>query len=259
MLDLATILIIITSSQVLFLLFSLSTIESKNNRARIFLVLVLLFVLWYQLEFLAIRSAWDVSFNLLFGMRYGSWLALGPLLYFYTLASLSSDFRFQRKDGLHFLPFVVLTLLIPLGVEGLVTNRAVHYGMLTVFDSWNREPITTFQYVYGVIALGQFFVVFGYSLWSLHVISRTEQALKDEYSNLQIASLRWQKVVHRATSIAVLLVAGYVVYQFYTTEYRRPTDYLFVVPLSVAVYLLSFQTLRYPQLFFIDRLGGSHT
>ncbi len=257
--DLASTLLVITIAQVIFLVVSFAAIESRNRPARLILVLILLLLVWYQLEFHSIRNPWEVGLNIFYGTRYGSWLALGPLLYLYTRSSILADFQFTKRDALNFLPFILFWLVIPLFHEELVTNRAVHYGMLTVFDSWNSDPITPFQYVYGAIALGQFFYVAGYSWMSLRLISQTQEGLKEEYTHIDIATLQWQRVFHWVAIGAVLIVGAYVIYQFQTKAYRRPTDYLFVIPISVSIYLLTYQALRYPQLFFKSQLPKSES
>jgi len=248
--DLASILLILTCLQIAFLLITLGSIPSSNRPARSMLVAALVAILWYQIEFLAILGPIDAHFNLLFGTRYGSWLVLGPLLYLYTSASVTEQFRLQWQHLLHFIPFILFSLAIPLFREGLITNRATDCGILTVFDSWNQEEITGFHYLYGAITLGQFAHVAWYSVRSLRLIGQAEQSLQERYSNLEINALRWQRVFHWGAMVIVLLIGTYVLYQFQARTYRRHTDYLFVIPLSVAVYLLTYQALRYPKLFF---------
>ncbi len=249
-LDIASILGIFTIGQAIFIAVSFGTLKTKSKEVAILLVAIVFALAWYQAEFLAIRNKWEISTGLFFGTRYGSWILLGPLLYFYSKASCPIFWEFKFRDALHFLPFVVFTLFLPLFITELHTWRSVDYGLLTVFDDMNQVPITFWQYIYGAVAFGQFLHLMVYA-WLAHKnLSKCQQELQKEYANLLQQGYRWQRLFFLFTIVIVLAIGAFIGFQFVTGIYRRHADYLYVVPLSLAIYFLMYQAMKFPQLFF---------
>ncbi|MDW3192457.1 MAG: helix-turn-helix domain-containing protein [Cytophagales bacterium] len=249
-LDVASILGLFTIGQALFLAFSFSTIKAQNKLAAFLLIAIVFALAWYQTEFLAIRNRWEIPSGLFFGTRYGSWLLLGPLLYCYSKASCPLSWNFNRKAFLHFVPFLVFVVILPFLTHDLHTWRSVDYGLLTVFDHMNREPITFWQYVYGTVAFGQFIHLIIYALLAYRNLHQCQIELQKEYSNLLQKGYLWQRMFFLFTIIIVSAVGTFIGFQFITGIYRRHADYFYVVPLSLAIYCLMYQAIKFPQLFF---------
>ena len=149
--------------------------------------MVLSFV-WYQSEFLLIRNKAEFDFYLLFGTRFGSWLLIGPVLWFYLRSYFDQNFKVGARLALHFLPFILLTILIPSVYPNVLTWRSVDYGMLTVFDGWDEKPITVVQYLYGAVFVVQFLHALGYIIAGLVFIQSLEGKLKNQYSKMIFSS-----------------------------------------------------------------------
>lgn len=249
-LDIASILGLFTVGQALFTAFSFGTLKAKNRAAAFLLIIIVFGLAWYQAEFLAIRNRWTIPISVFYGTRYGAWLLLGPLLYFYSKASCPIEWKFDRRDFIHFLPFLLFTLLLPTLVGDLHTWRSVDYGLLTVFDNMNREPITFWQYVYGAVAFGQFLHLIIYAILAYKNLGQCQQELQKEYANLLQQGYQWQRSFFLFTIVIVLAVGAFISVQFLTGIYRRHADYFYVVPLSLAIYFLMYQAIKFPQLFF---------
>ncbi len=249
-LDIASILGLFTIGQALFLAFSFGTLKSRNSQAAFLLIAIVFALAWYQAEFLAIRNRWDIQAGLFFGTRYGSWLLLGPLLYCYSKASCPLVWRFDSRALLHFIPFLIFSLALPIVISDLHTWRSVDYGLLTVFDNWNQQPITFWQYVYGTVAFGQFVHLTTYALLAYHNLYQCQEELQKEYSNLQQRGYHGQRMFFLFTIIIVIAVGAFIGYQFLTGIYRKNADYFYVVPLSAAIYFLMYQAMKFPHLFF---------
>jgi hypothetical protein len=189
--DILSIFILISIAQGLFVVFMLLKTAPVSKNSRLFLLAIILAFAWYQLEFLFIRSKIDVGFYLVYGTRYGSWLLIGPLLWLYTVSYFSKNFTFNSRTLLHFLAFLVFTLIVPLFNLELLTWRSVDYGMLTVFDGWNKDPITLFQYIYGSIFLIQFIHAIVYVVKSYRFTKTTESTVKQQFSDFDQVSIRW--------------------------------------------------------------------
>ena len=249
-LDIVTAFILLSIVQGLFVIFMLWRTNPVSKYSRIFLASLIFCFAWYQLEFLMVRSKGDVGVYLIYGTRYGSWLLFGPLLWLYITSYLSDQFKFSWRLLLHFVPFVVFVVIIPLLNVELLTWRSVDYGMLTVFDSWNNKPITIPQYLYGSIFFVQFLHALGYLLLCNRFLKRTEMELKLQYSNFDEVALRWHKIFTRASAVVILCVSIIIIYQFLTQDYRRMADYFYVIPMSLTVYMLLYYATKYPNLIF---------
>lgn len=248
--DALSIFILISLAQGAFVIFMLLKTSPVSGLTRAFLMTIILAFTWYQLEFLLIRNRIDVGFHLAYGTRYGGWLLVGPLFWFYTQAYFTKGFQFIKRDLLHFTPFILITLIIPLFSDNLLTWRSVDYGMLTVFDNWNSEPITTWQYIYGSIFLVQFFHAMSYVILSYRFVNCTENDLKQHFSDFDVVSIQWHRTFQLIAGAVISLVTVFILYQFITQEYRRFSDYFYVVPMSATIYVLLYHAIKYPNLIF---------
>jgi len=254
-LDIVTAFILLSIGQGLFVIFMLWRTKPVSRYSRIFLAAVIFCFAWYQLEFLMVRSKGDIGIYLIYGTRYGSWLLFGPLLWLYITSHLSTEFRISLKTAIHFIPFVVFVLVIPLFNVDLLTWRSVDYGMLTVFDNWNNKPISFPQYLYGSIFFVQFLHAFAYLLACNSFLKKTEATLKLQYSNFDEVSIKWHRIFLRASSLVILCVSIIILYQFVTRDYRRMADYFYVIPMSLTVYMLLYYAMKYPNLIFKNSIS----
>lgn len=230
-------------------LFLMGAILIDNQRFLLtnLLLFALLFAfLWYQFEFLLIRETLDSQIPFLYSTRYGSWLLVGPLVLLYNRSTLIKGFQLQRRDAWHFVPFLVFTLLIPLLIGDVVTNRATHYGMLTVFDSFNNEPITGRHYLYGGVFVLQFVHTAAYIFQSYRETKQIKGVAKQQHSSLLSARIRTLEYLHLSAFVIILLCSAFVGYIFGTTMWKRNMDYLYVLPMLVLVFGLAYRAMKYP-------------
>ena len=239
-LDVWSILIIITLAQGLFLLsVILFSKKRRSKKGTIYLIATLIVLFWFLSEFLFIRQTIKIPFNIFYGTRYGSWLLLGPLTYLFTQA-ITNDKKpgFSKKDSLHFLPFIVLTLLIPLLFGNFLNHRQVHYGMLSVFD--HREKIIgPLQYLYSVVFVLQFLHLGYYLIHNLVLIKKYKYALRQSYSYVE-NHIKWLERFNLVL-LFILLSTGVFLYILLVTDiYRRPLDYIYVIPTGILFYFISY-------------------
>lgn len=160
-------------------------------------------------------------------MLYGS----GPALYFYTKCITQPDFKFRKKDYLHFLPLVLefifyRTAIYRIGANGLYL-----------------EEYPTFTYVYlsqqwlGVVS------IFIYSFISLSILFKYQGKLKDYYSKIENLSLKWLitpiaiYVTYQITWRIVSDIDRFVLDSVYREFYFLP----FFVVLSVVNFWIAFR------------------
>ena len=154
-LDLLSVVLIIAIAQGLFTLSLLILRYKLKPFHNILLFLLILVFLWFQAEFLFIRSAVPVPIKLFYGTRHGAWLLLGPLYYFYVRGMLYGKTISTRLLVLSFAPFFVFAIIIPLLCGEFLGFHQVHYGMISPFYPINRH-VTLLQGLYTAVFIIQF-------------------------------------------------------------------------------------------------------
>ncbi|MDN5202648.1 helix-turn-helix domain-containing protein [Fulvivirgaceae bacterium BMA10] len=256
-LDIWSILILISMAQGIFMIIFL-IIKKGGSKATHFLLALLGVFVWLQAEFLSIRIPYDLGVNLFYGTRYGSWLVIGPLFYFYTRSLIDSNYQFKLKNSIHFLPFIVFAILIPLFSTDFLSFRQMHYGMLSVFDKYN-EHLSFIQGIYSVIFIIQFFHLLTYLIISESIIRKHAISLKEIFSNIDKINLKWLKNLSFLMIIVLSFSVIFLFVLFFSAYYRRQWDYLYVFPMSFFTYLTSFRYTLHPELFDsqISRFNGN--
>ena len=239
-LDLLSILLIVTLFQGVFILSVLVIRYRLTPGQHVFLFLMVLALVWFQAEFLSVRIPYDIRINLFYGTRYGAWFLLGPLYYFYVQSIIAQPFRKTLVDGLHFAPFVIFVLVIPIFSPEFLSFRQVHYGMLTSFDPFN-ESVSFLQYVYSSVFIIQFVHLLVYLIITFYIIRQYEKNLKGNYSSINTTTLRWLKAVNVLLLLVLGFVSSFLILFFLTNSYNRTLDYLYVFPMVLLVYLVSYK------------------
>jgi AraC-like DNA-binding protein len=232
--DLLSILLIVTLFQGAFVL---SVLAIKHSH--LFLFLMVLVIVWFQAEFLSVRLPYGVSFNLFYGTRYGAWLILGPLYYFYV-RSITGERVDLRRLLPHFAPFVLFWLILPLFTTAMVGQQQVHYGMLSTFFPFIKG-MQWLQFLYAGLFIAQFIHVLIYLLMSYLIISKYEKALKGNYSKIDTTTIRWLKTLNVLLMVVVLFVTIFLFLFFMYRRYDRQQDYIYVIPMAILTYLISYK------------------
>ena len=237
--DIWSIAILIILFQGVFLLSVLLFSPTKRTKkSNLYLFGVILVLIWYLTEFLMVRQTFDIGLAIFYGTRYGSWFLLGPLTFFYFKSITDIHWKFEGKTLLHFLPFVIFVMIIPLISEDIINKRQVDYGMLSVFDH-RKKIISPIQYVYSVVFIGQFIHLGIYLFKNLSVIKNYERGLKSEYAAID-HTIRWAKVFN-VVLLSILLFSILFLYMLLVTDiYRRYLDYFYVLPTGILFYLISY-------------------
>jgi len=236
--DIWSILIIITLAQGAFVITAMIAKRLYRKTAGKWMLALLIGLFWLQLEFLFIRWPYNMGLSLFYGTRHGSWLAIGPIFYFYVRSLLGKSIR--KTDYLLLTPFVVFTLLLPLLLEDFLSFRQMHYGMLTPFDNW-PDQISAMQYVYSFVFIAQFFYLL-YFLLKTSVFMRGYQLdLQKTSSSLPDQELRWLNILWVGLLAILALGSLLIVLLFFTEVYRRHMDYLYVIPSSFLFYAVSYR------------------
>jgi AraC-like DNA-binding protein len=237
--DIWSILILILAVQGVFNL-SLLVISAlkKKQSGQWYLIFISIALLWFLLEFLSVRQTFKVPFNLFYGTRYGSWFLLGPLTFFFFRSITQKQWKLSWKQAWHFLPFLIFTIFIPIISNESLSYRQIHYGMLAVFD-YRPKKVTPFEYLYSTIFYSQFIHLAIYLATNSIIIQRYKKALKNEYSSIK--NLRWISVFNGLIIVIMVLSSTYLYILFQSDLYTRALDYIYVLPIGLFVYAVSYK------------------
>ena len=236
--DIWSLLIIISIAHSLFVINLIFLKKNYKTQEGKWLIGLMIFLLWLQLEFLSIRWPYDIGFAPFYGTRFGSWLIFGPLFYGYIFSVTGK--KKTKYFWMLFLPFFVFTLLIPTLSQDFLSYRQVHYGMLTPFDHWPDE-ITWIQYLYSAVFIFQFVYLLCFLLLSKKEIANYPSMLEKSYSAINEGNIRWLRILWFGLIAILLFATFFLVILFFTEIYRRHMDYLYVLPSSVLIYLVSYR------------------
>ena len=242
-LDIWSILIIVFIFQGIFLLVSLLiSPKRRKKKENKYLLILIIILLWYLLEFLSVRNTFNIGLNVFYGTRYGSWFLLGPITFFYFKSITETDFKFSYNYLLHFVPFIVFTLLIPLFSDEILNRRQVHYGMLSVFDHRDKV-ISPLQYLYSYIFIIQFVHLGFYLFKNLRNIKQYSIRLHSEYAHYD-TNVKWLRILN-ITLLSILLFSAVFLYLLLVTDvYRRYLDYIYVLPIGILFYLIGYHLMN---------------
>ena len=107
---------------------------------------------------------------------------IGPALYFYTKSITYPEFKFSKKDFLHFFPVLLefvfyRTAFYRLGADGLYQELPHPYTKIYLAEQWG-----------GILSITV------YTILALRILYRYQGWLKQQYSNLEKRSLNWLKI-----------------------------------------------------------------
>jgi len=233
--DLLSIILLISIAQGIFVFSVLCFRAGKESRG-VALAAIVLALIWLQVEFLSVRQTFNVPFNLFYGSRFGAWLLVGPLVYLFT----SIGNHRPRNIAAHFIPFLVITLIIPLATADDLSYQQVHYGMLSAFYGF-KTKVSFLQYIYSGIFVFQFVHLGAYLWWSFREARGYEKSVKSSYSNVQHAEIKWLQLFIITFGLVLAACSVFLLYTYKTHYYVREFDYVYVVPFGIITYLVSYR------------------
>ncbi|MEE9430182.1 MAG: helix-turn-helix domain-containing protein [Melioribacteraceae bacterium] len=165
------------------------------------------------------------NFPVITYIQKSSFILLGPLVYFYTKAICYSDFKFTKKNWLHFLGFFLMFayFIVDYSIRSSNTN-----------DITTTASLTLFSYsIYSVIFLLQLVI---YIITSFLILKKYRQTLKTEYSSVENKELSW---------LQILLVVYFfhwlfdtLMFVFYIIEVKSPELFSILGILSILTLLI---------------------
>lgn len=237
-LDVWSLLIIISIAHSFFVINLILVKNSFQKSEGKWMLGLMITLLWLQLEFLAIRWPFDVGIVAFYGTRFGSWMVIGPLFYGYILSITGG--KINKFYIRWFLPFLIFTILVPILFPDFLSYRQVHYGMLTPFDR-RPDEINWIQYTYSFVFIFQFLYLLFFLLTSWRAIKEYRYRLEKTQSSINEGSIGWLRIMWSGLLFIWGFATVFLIILFYTEIYRRQMDYLYVLPSSILIYLVSYR------------------
>jgi AraC-like DNA-binding protein len=247
-LDFWSALSLVGIGQAILLLVLFGLDKRKYFSPNLYLIALLLWIVWVQLEFLVIRKSFVINVNVFFGSRHGVWLLLGPLVYHYVLRSFRPAFKFRLLDVWHYLPFILFALILPLTGSITISGRVIDYGMLSVL----KFPVLAKSWLdtaYGYIFVGQFIHASVYLILSLRVINTAQKQSMADSSDNRLVMLRYLKALVITMILAMFAAVLFIGVLLNSRWYVRELDYIYLLPLTLCIYFFSYYAMRLPSLF----------
>ncbi len=237
-LDIWSLLIIISIAHSLFVINLIIAKKNHKSGEGKWLLGLMAVLLWMQMEFLAIRWPYDVGVMAFYGTRFGSWMVIGPLFLGYIM-SITGKKPARAYFG-WFAPFIIFSLLVPILFGDFLSFRQVHYGMLTPFDN-RPDEISWIQYFYSSLFIFQFLYLLYFLVRSRSALAEYQLQLEKTQSSINESDIRWLRIMWLGLVLIWVFAMIFLVLLFYTEIYRRHMDYLYVLPSSILIYLVSYR------------------
>jgi putative ABC transport system permease protein len=160
-------------------------------------------------------------------------LALGPLIFFYVVKITRPEYKFRRKDLLHFSP-----LLLELVAQALEVRDSIKTGAATY-------ETLTFQQLNSVLQLLAFVSVIIYLYLSHRLIGRFYRRLKFNGGDRYRYELRWLHSLLKCLGLLWLLwipftAADYLYYHYQLSVHAYYPLYLFLAVMTIWMAAIAF-------------------
>lgn len=158
------------------ILFTIALLTGKKKNLSDYILIFWLIVLFSNMTAFFVLAAYSPPFNLLNSLLLefsdSSTFLHGPIFWFYTLSLTKPNFRFNKSDLLHLLPFIFVVILK--SILGIHSDNSL-------------------LYIVKIIALQKFISLFIYALLVFLRVRKHQKKIKHIFSNLEYKHLDWLK------------------------------------------------------------------
>lgn len=243
--------IVILTAMLQGILLALFLIANKkgNRTANIFLsLLVFLYSIDIGLETLY-ASPQIVNFPYLIGFNDALFFLYGPLLYFYAYFLTSPKIVSNKKLLIHFLPFLAVVIAyIPTLYLQSTDFKLISEG-ITPIDLETEQSFFLAADIRGFVELASGFHQLIYFGFTLLLLRRHENTIKETFSAIDRINLNWLRNLTFATGVIVSI--DILLYFFVKSELLAFGNAVLIISLLCAllIYAIGYMGLRQPLIF----------
>lgn len=230
-------------------LITLILIRGQKNPMASRLVSVMLFLMILSnFGYLAIRTELLFYIPQVYGLSFGSLFLFGPLLYLYSGSILENGFEWQRKDWLHFLPFMIQAAT---AIPWFLHDSEDWIAFIQTFLSGN---LAVGLYPKIVYAVQNFHLLIYIVLTAQRIRLARHEHLQAKYTVPVSSRIRW--LTGLTISLALLLVTVFSMYIFVIAhgKFNPMTNYVYTVVTSGIIYFMAYSFVLNPELITPDFL-----
>ena len=228
----------------------LFTKNATKSYADYVLSFLLLLHCWSVILFLILYSEYILLFPHVFKTGLPLNFLIAPCSYLYVRAVLLNEKKFQKRDLLHLIPFVIVLFnYIPFYL------LPVNEKLIVIQNSLNDWP-TTFKYQAGFIPenfsiLFRLFLAIIYLVLQWHLILSYKKVHKESSIQIQISNvLKWLKLFTITSTVILSGIIGFMLTIIFLPSYYND-DLLMQIPsllVSVGFFVMAAYLLTHPEI-----------
>ena len=209
--------------------------RKRNQTANQMLALLVCFYSVYILGVAFYGMNYQQSFPHLIGVTEGLPYLFGPLHYLYVRLLISPSRRLEKRDWLHFLPFMIFKgYMLPFLLFSAAEKLRFLQNMAEV-----GEPFTLICFEWAMILQGNIYMIL-----SLLLLKRHAKTIKSSFSAIEKINLSWLRNITIGTACIWLLVLILNFLPVIGLPLTENAD-LFIAPAtSIFIYIMGYLSLR---------------
>ncbi|WP_315163022.1 helix-turn-helix domain-containing protein [Capnocytophaga leadbetteri] len=224
------------------LLFSKAAKRLPDNILGVWLLCIATYLLNYYLHYL---GYWE-KYPHLVGATHPFPLLFAPFVYLYVVTNLRQPQRLYWRDGLHFLPFVVIYVLM---FPFLFGYSAAEKAMIDQADY--HSP---YQWLFTISFIAFVIVCVAYSVATYHKINQYEQIIGEQFAYNEGISLQWLRLLLIGFGIIFsVMIVGYVLQFLLEIELAVNVELIFLGLFVLLIALIGFWGIRYQGIFTAEK------
>ncbi len=236
-LSLISFLSFLITFQLLFVGIFLITHKKGNRRNNMLLATLFILLGWNMGDLTLQINGIVFKWEFLQHLDDGFFVLYGPILYLYAQAVIFRDFKLSKRNLLHLIPFLLLTLLalslsylVPITSGEIITNKL----------PWQFYLVRALMYAHIFVYLGLAYK----SIW------KYRQIIKNTYSQLDQINLNW---LSSSLNTFGLLTIASLFYNFISSDENETITIVALVLLLIFVFYfvnkVILSALRQPEIF----------
>lgn len=219
-------------------------LKKENRTANKWLAFLLTSVSLHLIEYAADIAGLTLQYPFFIAITYPLLFLWGPVYYFYCRKLLDNAFKPSYKSILHFIPSV-LVLLLMLPFYSMDAKIKMSYLQGLANEDVFNIPIE--QLVFLAVHVVQ---TVAYIFAANKFIGKKKKELKDYSSDVLVAKkLEWLNSFNWVLSVYLLLYCLLVVLLSVVNKYQVQLDYAFLLITSVLMYAIGYSAIGNPEIF----------
>lgn len=238
-----SIIILLAATQGIFLALYL-LFKKRDQPANKWIAFLLIVISLHLLEYAADISELVLRFPIIIAITYPLLFCMGPLYLIYCRTLLDSSFKAGAKTSLHFIPaLLVLLLMLPF----YMLPAGAKIGFVQGLAQGDRIIVPLEQFIFMGMHIMQ---TVAYVYLNYRYVEKKRTNLGDFSADVAAMNkLEWLNTFNKYFSIYLLLYFIVVVLLVAVDSYQVQVDYVMLLITSAAIFLIGYSALDNPDVF----------